>query len=78
MESIDRAGDRQDIARKVRLLLSELEKQEADRAAIIGEEALSEWLIWAKRHLATFDPVERGKADVFTELSKVTDWTYRD
>jgi hypothetical protein len=71
-------ADRHDIARKVRLLLSELEKQEADRAAIIGEKALSEWLIWAKRHLATFDPVERGIADVFTELSKVTDWTYRD
>ena len=71
-------ADRHDIARKVRLLLSELEKQEADRAAVIGEKALSEWLIWAKRHLATFDPIERGIADVFTELSKVTDWTYRD
>lgn len=45
---------------------------------VIGERPLAEWLAWAKERLVDFDPVERGIADVFDELSKIIEWTYRE
>jgi hypothetical protein len=71
-------AERHAVAEKVRQLIAALERQQFDPALVIGERPLSEWLAWAKRRLAPLDPTERGIADVFDELSKVTDCTYRE
>lgn len=65
------------MAEKVRHLIAALEQQQFDPALVVGERPLSEWSIWAKDRISPFDPVERGIAEVFDALSKVTDWTYR-
>jgi hypothetical protein len=71
-------AERYAVAEKVRRLIGALEQQQFDPALVVGERPLSEWLIWAKERISSFDPVERGIAEVFDELSKVTDWTYRE
>lgn len=71
-------AERHAVAKKVRQLIGALEQQQFDPAMVIGERPLAEWLAWAKERLATFDPVERGIADAFDALSKITEWTHRE
>lgn len=65
------------MAEKVRHPIAAPEQQKFDPAMVVGERPLSEGSIWAKDRISPFDPVERGIAEVFDALSKVTDWTYR-
>lgn len=67
-----------DSAAKVRTLLGVLEASAGDAGLTIGDRSLADWLAWAKEHLAKYDPARRGRESIFDEISKVTDWTYRD
>lgn len=63
---------------KVRNLIAALETTEADPSLMIGERLLPEWIAWAKEYSDSLDPVSRGAEEIFGDISKVTDWTYRD
>ncbi|MDH4980942.1 hypothetical protein [Hyphomicrobium sp. D-2] len=63
---------------KVRNLIAALETTAADPSLMIGERSLPEWIAWAKQYLDSFDPLSRGAEEIFGDISKVTDWTYRD
>lgn len=71
-------AEHHETARKVSQLLDELEQKDFDPAELIGDRPISEWLVWARRRVEALDPVHRGIAAVFDDLSKVTDWSYRD
>jgi len=71
-------AERHDTAANVRALLKVLESGGGDSARMIGDRSVSDWIAWARDRLHDFDPANHGAESVFEEISKVTDWTYRD
>lgn len=71
-------AERHETAVKVRRLLASLQAATNDTSVLIGDRALSDWIAWANAYLDAFDPVGQGVEAIFGEISKVTDWTYRD
>lgn len=71
-------AERYETAIKVRNFIGALEGAVIDPTALIGDRSVADWIAWAKARLEAFDPASGGLEAIFTELSKVTDWTYRD
>ncbi|WP_439543308.1 hypothetical protein [Hyphomicrobium sp.] len=76
--SLVEQAERHETATKVRNLLAALERTASDPSVMIGDRSLADWIAWAKAYLEAVDPVCRGVEGIFGEISKVTDWTYRD
>lgn len=45
---------------------------------VLAGAGIDDWVGWAEKCLAEFDPINRRSQDVFSEVAEVTDWTYRD
>lgn len=64
-------------AEDVRCFLDALDRHTGASEALRNGEPVAEWLIWARARLSKFDPMTRGPAAVFEDVSKVTSWAYR-
>jgi hypothetical protein len=61
-----------------RELLARLVAQEPDRSTTVGADTLGDWIEWAEEQIDAKDPLRRGAAELFGEVARVNQWTYRD
>ncbi len=71
-------SERYETAIRARQLIDALERSAADLDKTVGEKTLAEWLEWARDQADALDPLRRGPDDVLLEISKISEWTYRD
>jgi hypothetical protein len=65
-------------AELLRAFLAILEQHAGNQPGTVDGRSLEEWMGWARRWIEAHDPVSRGPVADFTDVSKVTNWTYPD
>jgi hypothetical protein len=71
-------ADRFETATRVGRFIKALEVAGANSSERVGDRALAEWLTWAKGRVKEYDQLARDPVQVFEEIAKVTEWTFRD
>lgn len=60
---------------KLLAFVAEVEKRAADEpGATIGDNAIDDWIAWARKRVETLDPFQESVAEMFDGISKVSWW----
>jgi membrane protein involved in colicin uptake len=65
-------------ARTARAFLQALKTAEMDLQQEITGKSAADWIAWAEASLVHADPLNHGADAIFSEIARVTAWTYRD
>lgn len=66
-------ADRLEVIAKLQRLIEALEQSTVDALTVIGDRPISDWFQWARSHMHTFDPLSKGAAGVFGDISQIKD-----
>jgi hypothetical protein len=58
--------------------LNALKTKNFDPTQEVAGNSLTDWIAWAEDHLVESDPLNSGPVAIFSTVSKMTEWTYRD
>ncbi|WP_420131713.1 hypothetical protein [Rhodopseudomonas sp.] len=61
---------------KLLLFLAEVERRALEEGnACVGDIALSDWIAWARERAESLDPLRQGAAEMFSAISRVSQWS---